>query len=389
MSRYHSYLSSATAILQSYDGAEPFVHFSRKFFAANKKFGSRDRKVIAALCYNYFRCYYLFAEKSVADRILFAVFLCQFEPSDMLAAVAPDLNKDIHLPAQDKLKLLNKNFLAILPQLSQVSSRLHSEYFSLSLLRQPHLYLRTRPGKKEAVLQKLEHAHLPFTQLGDDCVVLKNATSLQAVIKINREALVQDFNSQRVFDFLSNEYCVRMKQNAISAWDCCAASGGKSILLYDRMNSRVQLTVSDIRKSILHNLQERLQAAGVPIYKAFEADLLKGPPSQIHDQFDLIICDAPCTGSGTWSRTPEQLAFFKTEMIDNYSARQTTIAGNAVSLLKKNGLFFYVTYSVFEKENEQVVSKLSKLHGLTLLDERYYEGYEMQADTLFVAVLTK
>ena len=127
----------------------------------------------------------------------------------------------------------------------------------------------------------------------------------------------------------------------------------------------------------------------VPVYKTFAADLLQGIPADSEENFDIIICDVPCTGSGTWSRTPEQLAFFKLPSIDDYASRQQVIAGNAISLLKKGGLFFYITCSVFKKENETNVAFLQKKHGVELLQQQYLKGYEMQADTLFVAVLKK
>ncbi len=375
-------------MLNGYDGTEPFVHFSRKFFAANKKYGSRDRKSIAALCYSYFRTFHLFKNEPLDQSVLYAVFLCEPAHSDFLRELHPSLHENITLSTEDKLKLLGRTYESIFPDLSEISVTLNKADFAISFLRQPLLYLRIRPGKQQQVINKLTENELPFEQIATDCVALKNATSMETILKINREVVVQDFSSQRVFDFLAKEPGSR-EQKRISAWDCCAASGGKSILLYDRTAGMVQLTVSDIRKSILHNLQERLQAAGVPIYKALVADLMKGAPAEVEERFDIVVCDAPCTGSGTWSRTPEQMAFFKTGKIVEYAARQLSIAGNAVSLLKNGGMFFYITCSVFAKENEEVVSKLQEQHSLKLLHQQYHEGYQMQADTLFVAVLSR
>ncbi|MFX8624544.1 hypothetical protein ABTM07_20855, partial [Acinetobacter baumannii] len=47
-----------------------------------------------------------------------------------------------------------------------------------------------------------------------------------------------------------------------------------------------------------------------------------------HSTFDIILCDAPCSGSGTWGRTPEQLFFFDTKKIDEFYALQTKIVSN-------------------------------------------------------------
>ena len=63
------------------------------------------------------------------------------------------------------------------------------------------------------------------------------------------------------------------------------------------------------------NLHRRFKKAGIKEYKYFIADVGNADfkPGQL--DFDLIICDAPCSGSGTWSRTPEQLCFFTEEKI--------------------------------------------------------------------------
>jgi 16S rRNA (cytosine967-C5)-methyltransferase len=106
-------------------------------------------------------------------------------------------------------------------------------------------------------------------------------------------------------------------------------------------------------------------------------------------KYDIILCDAPCTGSGTWARTPEQLAFFEQKKIASFVKMQQKIASNAIQSLKANGLFFYITCSVFKKENEEVVMYLKEKFHLQVLQMEYLKGYEMQADTMFVAVLTK
>ena len=104
--------------------------------------------------------------------------------------------------------------------------------------------------------------------------------------------------------------------------------------------------------------------------------------------FDLIICDAPCSGSGTWSRTPEQLYFFDEKKIDQYAALQKKIVTNAVKSLKKDGFFLYITCSVFKKENEEVVQFLENKLFLHLIHAEYLEGYRQKADTLFSALFT-
>ena len=389
MSRFHSYLSSASSIIQAYKGEEPFVHFIKKKFAANKKFGSRDRKIITSLCYSYLRTSHLLASDTTEQKIVKGLFLCESKKNDLLQQLYPELNEKIACTTEEKCNFLEVDPASIFPFVSALGEEIDALDFCYSFFRQPLLFLRLRPKKKHTVITKLNAADISYSLLKNDCISIQNTTSLDTIIKLNKEAVVQDYNSQRVFDFLDDHKEIISKQNKPDVWDCCAASGGKSILLYDKLNGNIKLTVSDIRKNILHNLEQRLQEAVIPIYKTFAADLLQGIPKDKEDVFDIIICDVPCTGSGTWSRTPEELAFFKAGSIDEYASKQAKIAGNATSLLKKEGLFFYITCSVFKKENEDVVSLLQKNNGLNLLHMEYLKGYQMQADTLFVAVLKK
>jgi 16S rRNA (cytosine967-C5)-methyltransferase len=105
--------------------------------------------------------------------------------------------------------------------------------------------------------------------------------------------------------------------------------------------------------------------------------------------FDIILCDAPCTGSGTWARTPEQLYFFNEKEIQAYQQKQQQIAWHVWEQLKPGGWMVYITCSVFTSENEAVVEFVSQQPRARLLSAQYLKGYELQADTLFAAVFQK
>jgi 16S rRNA (cytosine967-C5)-methyltransferase len=228
-----------------------------------------------------------------------------------------------------------------------------------------------------------------FKMPAADCIALPNTSKLDAVFEIDKEIVVQDYNSQKVLDVLKKEDL--FNEPVISVWDCCAASGGKSILAYDILEGNIQLTVSDIRESILSNLKKRFAAAGIKHYQSFVSDLSsadsKLPTGQAGCQ--LIICDAPCTGSGTWSRTPEQLFFFKEKMIAAYAVKQQQIVSNIIPQLKEGGIFIYITCSVFKKENEEMVNFIKEKFHLKLLQMELLKGFDKKADSMFVAVFIK
>jgi 16S rRNA (cytosine967-C5)-methyltransferase len=199
---------------------------------------------------------------------------------------------------------------------------------------------------------------------------------------IDEEVVVQDRSSQRVLEPLQEHFT----KTRFTAWDCCAASGGKTILLHDK-HPQAAITVSDIRESIIINLKNRLKRAGLNAYRSLVADVTS-PHFSLQQAFDLVICDAPCSGSGTWARTPEQLSFFPEEKIDYYAGLQKRIAVNASRHLTKGGAFLYITCSVFTRENENVVAYLEENTGLQLLTKKYFTGYTERGDTLFAALFT-
>jgi len=384
--RSHSYLNTVQKIIQSYNGSIPLAAWLKQFFKSDKKFGSKDRKYISHACYCYYRLGNSFKELGIEERLLTALFLCSDSSNKMLEELKPAWNEKVSLSIFEKFDLLsaNEEVLNIFPFLGEISTEVESQPFHLSFLSQPDLYLRIRPGKKEKVIQQLQSDGIEFS-LSDDCIQFSNASKLDDVLSIDEDVVIQDLNSQKTLELLNN-HKLQTPNYKLSAWDCCAASGGKSILFHDHF-ANSHLTVSDVRESILINLRKRFKRAGINNYSSFVADV-SSPHFVLQKKFDVIICDVPCSGSGTWSRTPEQLHFFKREKIDYYSDLQKRIVINASNSLKKNGFLLYITCSVFRKENEEVVEYIQSNSSLQLSSMQYLKGYDKRADTLFTALFT-
>ncbi len=401
-----SYVNSAAQLISIYKGEEPFANFLKKYFREHKKFGSKDRKQVSHLCYCYFRLGKSELPFPVEERILIGLFLCSTESNEILDTLKPEWNKQISFSLKEKCSILNPDsyreqysMFNVFPWKDELSGDVENEKFAASFFVQPDLFLRLRPLKEAAVKQKLEKAGIDFILKKDDCVALPNSVKVDNIIELNREAVVQDYSSQRVGELLVSgmtpssdrklaELAVRRgRQTGSSVWDCCAASGGKSIMLYD-LDPTIRLTVSDIRESILINLRKRFSEAGIKNYKSFVADLSNTNFDQ-SNQFDLIICDAPCTGSGTWSRTPEQLYYFEENKIEKYASLQKRIVNNIVPSVKEEGYLLYITCSVFKKENEDVVQFIKERFSLDLIQAQLLKGYDLKADTLFAALFKR
>ena len=319
------------------------------------------------------------------ERILIGFFLCQQSHSDFLHFVKPEWDGIIDKPINVKLAIVNKplEIEKIFPFKDELSNEIDYEKFNISFLKQPKLFVRVRPGYENIVPGKLQQANITYEEISQGCIALPNSSKIDKIIELDKEAVIQDYNSQKIGEFLQ---LVTVDQpSAMSVWDCCAASGGKSIMAYD-INPLIQLTVSDKRESILQNLQQRFARAGIKNYTSFIADLSKGNRQSANKSFDLIIADVPCTGSGTWSRTPEQLYYFNQKQIKKYSDLQKQIIENVIHNLKPEGWFLYITCSVFKKENENVVGFIKDNFKMDVIKMETLKGYEIGADTMFVAL---
>ncbi len=388
MSKFHSYIASASKIISTYSTGKPLAIHIKAFFAADKKFGSRDRRIIASLCYYYYRTSRVFNSNTVEEKILYSLFLCETKSNELLHFFRPDLHEKTGLTPEEKLILLQVNETAIFPYINELGDPIDKHLFPLSFLIQPHIFLRIRPGKSQRVLEKLNYASVSYDLISDECIQLGNHVPADKILKLNNEAVVQDLNSQKVLNYLDVDISFLQADKKVTAWDCCAASGGKSILLYDKLKGNVQLTVSDVRNNILLNLGKRFEEAGMIIHRSLLSDLSVSTGLPDAEKFSIIICDVPCTGSGTWSRSPEQLYYFDKKQIEVYAERQQKIFLNTIPYLLPGGLFFYITCSVFKKENEAMVEFIRENSGLHVLQTQYLKGYEIAADTMFVAVFS-
>ncbi len=403
--RFRSYFNHALHIIDSFDGSMPLAQFLKQYFARNKKHGSTDRKMIAHACYSYYRLGHALKDSPPDDRLRAALSLCSEDPakwSEVLDTLSPP-----SFPIE-----------AIFPWKDELSDDIDHHAFCRSFLRQPDLFLRIRPGHQTEVLNRLAEAQSPLTPPAYEFIPpftlrLPNGFKAEEYFTPDKEIVVQDYSSQRLAAFL--QLCpeapggspseARYPTPKLTAWDACAASGGKSILIHD-LNPGIELTVSDIRESILHNLAKRFNEAGIKNYHSFITDLTAAglaagkpashaphdptphspaPHSALQPPFDLILADVPCTGSGTWSRNPEELYFFEPAKIAVYRARQEKIVSSLIPALGKNTCLVYSTCSVFKKENEGMAKFMEDTLGLRPDRMKTIKGYDDRADSMFAA----
>ncbi|MGB4773000.1 MAG: Fmu (Sun) domain-containing protein [Chitinophagaceae bacterium] len=380
-----SYLQSALAILAQYHGEQPFHLFLKSYFRQFPNYGSRDRKRIAHLCYCYFRSGLAMKKSDPEEKLLASLFLCSNDEDPLLHHFHPDWTPMINQSLEQKINFLQEKQVPIdVGEIFPLSSRLspslpHYRTFTLSHCQQPSLFVRVRPGKAETVRKTLLQNNIQFTEEGS-CFTLTNGEDVTGLLVADKEIVVQDYSSQQTG--LVIQTALEMVGKNAAVWDCCAASGGKSMLAYD-IEPTIDLTVSDIRNTILDNLDERFKRAGIRQYRAFETDLTV--PMRPGKKYDIVIADVPCSGSGTWGRTPAEMQFFSEGRLRHYVDLQRKILTNVLSSIKPGGQLLYFTCSVYGDENEQQVQYIQDNSFLELKEMRLLEGYEKGADTLFAA----
>ncbi|WP_316796750.1 RsmB/NOP family class I SAM-dependent RNA methyltransferase [Pedobacter agri] len=373
-------------ILNSYDGSLPLHRFLPGYFKQNKQMGSSDRRWATRHLYSFFRLGKALTQLPNEQRLALADFLCHDTLSLIVEKNYPELKALVTLSLIDKLKIIKEKFSNfvledVYPLHDKLSAEIDKTEFFTSFFKQPDLFIRISANEINETIAKLETENIPVQKASETALALPNGTKLEAILS-EGSYQVQDLSSQYTGNYFQPKKWDKW-------WDCCAASGGKTLLLHS-LEPGIELLVSDLRETVLLNLDERFRLAGIKKYHKKELDLLKNNDQILHHyQFDGIILDAPCTGSGTWGRTPEMLTFFEERKINQFAAMQKAIATNVVKYLKPGKPLIYITCSAFAEENEDVVHHLLDTLPLKLEKMELIKGYEHKADTMFVARLIK
>ncbi|QBX38454.1 RsmB/NOP family class I SAM-dependent RNA methyltransferase [Brevundimonas sp. S30B] len=143
--------------------------------------------------------------------------------------------------------------------------------------------------------------------------------------------------------------------------DYCAGGGGKTLGLAAAMQGQGRLVASDVVARRLDNIRPRLERAGV----AAELVLIGqngGGLEALNGEADLVFVDAPCSGSGTWRRRPEDAWRLTPEEVARLHALQVRILDQAARLVKPGGRLAYVTCSMLSAENEASADAFEAAH---------------------------
>lgn len=218
---------------------------------------------------------------------------------------------------------------------------------------------RINVKSREAVIDGLAKEGItvfptPYSPIGlrsEERVSLGNCMAYQ-----NGEIEVQDEASQ-----LAAILCdVKPEHKVI---DYCCGAGGKSLAIAYLLANKGRILAHDISAKRLEAIKPRLQRLGIK-----NIELLDLVATSDKD-FDRFIIDAPCSGTGTWRRSPDAKFRLTPKTIDKLNKAQLEILETAYEKVKIGGRIIYITCSILTDENEAVIHKfMAEKNNLALVN---------------------
>jgi 16S rRNA (cytosine967-C5)-methyltransferase len=403
-------MKQAVAALASYRYREDLNSWLKNYMKAFPSMGSRDRRELRALVYGAVRMARLFPEATVEQQIGMGQVFAAGPSSDFvqyarsrsgwdlpsLPVPGTDTFQSMPEPGFDALQLCRHwaqeglSFRADdwFPAHNRISSSIDQNELLKGFLMPPRTWVRLRAGREKVV----ENEWCEKAWLWGNSETTPNARWVESGRPLNSLNSfqsgffeVQDLASQRTIRFMN-------PSSGESWWDACAGSGGKSLLLHDR-EPGVKLFATDERQSTLQQLHERFTRAGIRSYSRYCVDIDQRDPLEqagsFPRQFDAVLADVPCSGSGTWSATPDWLSRFEQHRITEFAERQFRLVSNLLPYVREGGRLVYLSCSLYADENEQVVDRLCSTFGWQCLDQGYEQASLEGGDVLFGAVLSR
>jgi len=144
--------------------------------------------------------------------------------------------------------------------------------------------------------------------------------------------------------------------------DLCAGAGGKTLALAASMDNQGQIYATDTDKRRLAPIHDRLERAGAHDVQVLTQRADKDVLADLKGKADLVLIDAPCTGTGAWRRNPDAKWRVRPGALEERLKDQAEALDRAVSLLKPEGRIAYVTCSVLDDENGAQIRSFVRRH---------------------------
>ena len=189
--------------------------------------------------------------------------------------------------------------------------------------------------------------------------------------------------------------------------DFCAGAGGKSLAMAAQMDNKGVIHACDVHTKRLENLSRRKKRASVHNVQVhvLSSERDKWVKRQA-GKMDVVLVDAPCSGTGTWRRSPDARWNLEPQNLEALTVLQSSILTSAARLVKPGGKLIYATCSLLRSENEEQIQKFldefEDFEPAALADQANFndldihQGFQLRTspektgmDGFFVAVLQR
>lgn len=332
----------------------------KEIFARNRGLGSRDRKLYRELVYTYLRFLpwidgMLDADATTAAKIT-AWLAPELKPTsayraahcgDWPAAPATLGEKASFLKSQ--ISNFKSTPAALLPEWfrEHCPAAFASPHLD-AINSRANIWVRLQVNDRNLVLDEFRGQGWTVEPAADypDALCLPPNAEVAASDAYRRGFVeIQDLGSQLV---------LAHTPSVSGRWlDACAGAGGKTLQLARMLGSNGHVDATDIRPEILDELDDRAKRA-----RLANVTIVQKPA----EQYDGILVDAPCSGSGTWRRQPHLKWYVRPETIAAFAKTQLEILTINAPRVKPRGLLIYATCSLSHHENHDVAAAFLKAH---------------------------
>ena len=331
------------------EGGGSADQLAKSFFAARRYAGSKDRRAVRELVWNAIR---RFGERPQNARSAFVAMA----DSDMeLANLFDGSDYGPATRGADEPRAGGGPLpLWIIPHLSDL---IETHERSALLDRAPlDLRANTLKTSREDVAAQLPDADV----LVQTSYALRLPTGYQVEnhpVLLDGFVEIQDLGSQLIVDACT-------ARPGMTVLDLCAGAGGKTLGLAAAMKNDGHLIASDTNRNRLDQLKPRANRAGATMVETRllnpgrEIDML----SDLAGNCDVVLIDAPCSGSGTWRRNPETRWRLNPVRLDRVLAEQEKLLNIGAHMVAPGGHLVYAVCSIIANEGRGQVSNFLKSH---------------------------
>lgn len=343
-------------IVAARDGGASADQIAKRFFAERRYAGSKDRRAVRDLAWRAIR---RFGKRPANARSAFVAM------ADNDAELAALFDGSDYGPANINPNEQRSTGGALPKWLKPLFSEYIDEVEQSALLDRAPMDLRVNAlkARREEIMAMLPEAEV--VPILDFALRLPGGTPIDGQpAVVNGQVEIQDLGSQLIV-----EAC--QAKGLCTVLDLCAGAGGKTLALAAAMRNHGRLVATDTNRNRLDQLSPRAARAGAT---NIETRLLnpgqeKGMLADLSGKCDLVLIDAPCSGSGTWRRNPETRWRLDAARLKRVVEEQAKLLGIAAELVAPGGHMVYAVCSLIAAEGKgQVAGFLASNAGWRAVD---------------------